>query len=351
VDEGEPQIYFPAIGTQRNAGSQGFRTLFARIATASDMTALYARYGEQIIPATDDRPFFNHRVKWSQIRPSVFREVFKEGKPVGWDRPVVELSLLMLLVEVIMMGVILIFSPLVLYARRGIRIEGRSRFLTYFAGLGLGFIMTEIVIVQKFTLFLGQPTYAFAVVLASLLISTGVGAGVANRVRSNPKKSLAFVIPVILAVLIATGWGTPYLFSAVLGLPVAWRICISVLVLSPVGICLGMPFPIGLRIVGKEAEPLVPWAWAVNGFFTVVGSVGAAILGMTFGFKVVLSLGAIAYLVAGVAMMAPEAFATSDLQTSLAGTIRKKQIASETTVSSRAHVISKETRMGRTPHA
>jgi len=68
--------------------------------------------------------------------------------------------------------------------------------------------------------------------------------------------------------------------------------------LAPLGILLGMPFPTGLRIVSAEASALVPWSWGVNGFFTVIGTVTALILGMAFGFKMVLLVGALCYLIA-----------------------------------------------------
>jgi hypothetical protein len=69
-----------------------------------------------------------------------------------------------------------------------------------------------------------------------------------------------------------------------------------VIVLAPLGILLGMPFPTGLRLVSEEAPALVPWCWGVNGFFTVIGTVTALMLGMTFGFKAVLLAGAVCYL-------------------------------------------------------
>ncbi|PYJ86089.1 MAG: hypothetical protein DME70_08655, partial [Verrucomicrobia bacterium] len=81
-----------------------------------------------------------------------------------------------------------------------------------------------------------------------------------------------------------------------LGWSLLSRVVISVAILAPLGILLGMPFPSGLRIVGQEAPALVPWAWGVNGFFTVIGTVGALMLGMAFGFKAVLVIAALFYL-------------------------------------------------------
>jgi hypothetical protein len=84
-----------------------------------------------------------------------------------------------------------------------------------------------------------------------------------------------------------------------------WRVTIAVALVAPLGFVLGMPFPTGLRIVASEAPLLVPWAWGVNGFFTVIGSVSAMILGMAVGFTAVLILAGACYLGALVAMSAP----------------------------------------------
>jgi hypothetical protein len=95
---------------------------------------------------------------------------------------------------------------------------------------------------------------------------------------------------------------SPWIFSSALGLPLPWRIVIVVAMLCPLGTLLGMPFPVGLRIVANEAPTFIPWAWGVNGFFTVVGSVGTSILGMMFGFTVVLAVSGACYLAALLAM-------------------------------------------------
>jgi hypothetical protein len=81
-----------------------------------------------------------------------------------------------------------------------------------------------------------------------------------------------------------------WIFAEALGLSLFWRTVISVAMLAPLGTLLGMPFPIGLQIVGEDAPALVPWAWGVNGFLTI--------LGMAFGFTVVLAISAACYLAA-----------------------------------------------------
>ena len=214
------------------------------------------------------------------------------------DRPVAEITLIIILAQSVVVAAVLILLPLARFSRAGLRAPGRWRYLAYFAGLGLGFIMIEIALLQRFTLFLGQPVYTFAVVLASLLVFTGLGSYLAGKFGRAPRGALLRVIPSLLAALAVTALVTTPVFDAALGLALAWRVAVAVLLVAPLGVLLGMPFPTGLRAVAGEARALVPWAWGVNGFFTVIGSVAALILGMAFGFKVVLVIAGACYLAA-----------------------------------------------------
>jgi hypothetical protein len=171
--------------------------------------------------------------------------------------------------------------------------------------------MIEMVLLQRFTLFLGQPVYTFAVVLSGLLISTGAGSLVTGRFRQASRWSLVPMVALILAALAAMALLTPYVFSMGLGLTLPWRVFISVALIVPLGFLLGMPFPYGLRIVADEVPALVPWGWGVNGFFTVIGSVSSVILAMAFGFRIVLAAAATCYILALGAIILPRAMALS----------------------------------------
>jgi hypothetical protein len=172
--------------------------------------------------------------------------------------------------------------------------------------------MIEIVFMQRFILFLGEPVYTFAVVLAGLLAFAGIGSWIVGCLRRNYRLSLLWIIPSILAVLLVTTMLLPWVFASALGLSLPWRIVLVLAILGPIGTLLGMPFPTGLRIVAGEEPAFVPWVWGINGFFTVVGSIGASILGMAFGFNAVLAMSGACYLSALLAMTlisntAPEA--------------------------------------------
>ena len=165
--------------------------------------------------------------------------------------------------------------------------------------------MIEMVFLQWFSLFLGEPVFTYAVVLASLLIFTGAGSFLTIHFPQDARRAIMEAMLSLVGVLAVTTFVAPQIFKAALELSLRWRVAIAVATIAPLGILLGMPFPSGMRIVGEEAPTLVAWAWGVNGFCTVIGSVGAVILAMAFGFRVVLAVAATCYLTSLVAMMVP----------------------------------------------
>jgi hypothetical protein len=276
--------------------------IYHQLLSAPNIQTVYAANANELAPATDDRPFFNQHTRWTSLNLGMFRDLMsqdKNGRLALEDRPVAEITLVTLLVQSIIIAAVFIILPLVSFSRSGFRrVPHRWNFLVYFAALGLAFIMIEIALMQRFTLFLGQPIYTFAVVLTSLLLFTGIGANLAGRFRSEPRQAILLFIPVLLLALLLTALLTPVIFKIALGLGLMWRVGLAVVMIAPLGVLLGLPFPTGLALAGEEATALVPWAWGVNGFFTVIGSVSALILGMAFGFTIVLIIAAGCYALA-----------------------------------------------------
>jgi hypothetical protein len=303
---GAPDLWFglsPTISyAPANAASVGNSTYaseLVEILSAPNLHDVYAAHREALAPATDDRPYFNQNVKLSSLRPMDFRLIFQAGDQGSvLSQPVAEIMLAVVLIQAAITAFFLIMLPLMRFARGGLSEAKPWRFLAYFAALGIGFIMIEIVLIQKFSLFIGQPVYTVAIVLASLLIFTGGGSALVGRLDNARGKALNWIVTGIVAYLLVIATSSSWIFAEALGLSLFWRTVISVAMLAPLGTLLGMPFPIGLQIVGEDAPALVPWAWGVNGFLTVIGSIGAAILGMAFGFTVVLAISAACYLAA-----------------------------------------------------
>ena len=289
-DTGQPEIYYSPLEDPRNQ----FQTLLADLVESPDLERVYASTTDYLRPATDDKPFFNQRKRWSTLRLG-FRGL------LGADQNV-QAALVVLLIQAVAVAGVMILLPLVRFDRQGLRASGRWAFLTYFAALGLGFILIEIVLLQRLSVFLGQPIYTFSVVLSSLLIFTGAGSYLTSRIQNVFHNTVSGFLLAVVGAILFTLFIMPPVLSMTLGLAFPLRVVVSVLLVAPLGVLLGVPFPTGLRLVGEEAPPLVPWAWAVNGFFTVIGSVGAMILGMALGFTAVFILAAACYAAAFIAI-------------------------------------------------
>jgi len=177
--------------------------------------------------------------------------------------------------------------------------------LLYFIAVGLGYILVEIAFIQRFVLFLGHPTYALTVVIFLLLLASGAGSLASRRWLRTPARVW---LPLILisAALCIYVFVLPRTLTAMVGLPFLLKLAVSALLLIPLGIAMGMPFPTGLRALANRAETAadaaagnaVEWAWAMNAASSVFGSVLAMVIAIHWGLNVTLASGAIAYLAA-----------------------------------------------------
>ena len=167
----------------------------------------------------------------------------------------------------------------------------RRRVPAYFLALGLGFMAVEIPLLQRFTLYLSHPLYAAAIVLAAFLAFAGLGARFSARLAPSARWPFA----AIAASACAYAWLLPPLLSASMGLLLGWKILFALLLVAPLAFCLGMPFPLGLAAVAAGAAPLVPWAWGINGFASVVATLLATLLAIHWGYTAVLVLAAACY--------------------------------------------------------
>jgi hypothetical protein len=203
---------------------------------------------------------------------------------------------------VLLSGVLLLALPWALRGRSEIaRLSGAGAALGYVACLGYGYLAIETVLIHALVLFVGHPTYAITVVVLAMLVSSGVGSLVAERLDTS---KLRWVLAtVVLLGAVQAFVVPPLLYSYALGWSLLGR-CLAVgVLLLPLGFVMGMPFPMGMRALPDAARPLVPWAWAINGWMSVVASLGTVLVarmwGYTDGFLVALAAYGIAALLAG----------------------------------------------------
>ncbi len=262
----------------------------------------YRRDVAILAPSTDDWPFINHYVSWGRTRdPGLPRTIswyndMKYFKVV----PHGDFILLCILAEAAVLSLVFLILPMA-------RAQGRELTpaallpVAYFATLGFGFIFVEICLMQRLTLLLGHPSLSLAVVLSSLLAAAGLGSLCSRRLGVSEPRGLRAVLAVNIALIVAAVRLLPLVVARGLLISTPGRVSIAVAAAGLHGFFLGMPFPAGVRILGRRRRRLVPWGWAMNSYATVVGSVLSVMIAMSLGFRAVYLLAAGAY---GIALLA-----------------------------------------------
>ncbi|MBI4514768.1 MAG: hypothetical protein HY699_03005 [Deltaproteobacteria bacterium] len=267
------------------------------------LSQFYREYYLNLQPTTDESPFFFNFYKWSAL-------LQRSGRAdVSYDRTLAtgQIVMVVMLIQSVVFGAGLILLPL-LFVRTGGTglLAQRAGYLAYFAALGIGFILLEISFIQRFVLFLGYPTYALTVVLLSLLVFTGLGSYLTDKIHDGFGRVLLWRLLWLLVVAGAFHLGLTSLFNLFLGVPLAGRVLLSIVLLAPLGLILGAFFPLGIRVLELRASPLIPWAWGVNGCATVVGTIVAVMMGMTWSFREVTLAAVGAYAVGVLALASVE---------------------------------------------
>jgi spermidine synthase len=263
---------------------------FTALLVSNDPVAFAKKYAFNVAPVYDDAPFFFFTVKLGQF----FGE--RSGAEHGIDWKVnmgVAVLLVVLLLSVVAVAAFIVV-PLWLHAPAR---EVGARPLLYFLLVGLGYILVEIAFIQKFVLFLGHPTYALTVVVFLMLLLSGMGSwqwGSVGRERQRLAIGLVVVYVVVSTLIL------PAAFRLLLGYPLPVKLLVSLLLIGPGALLMGVPFPTGLRQLGESRGAAVEWAWAVNASASVLGSVLAILIAMQWGVTVTLLCGAAAYAGAGV---------------------------------------------------
>ncbi|MFT7824704.1 MAG: hypothetical protein ABXS92_08070 [Sulfurimonas sp.] len=256
------------------------------------------RYRFDIRPATDDKPYFYHFFKWETLS-----EIFSLQGAGGlylmeWGYLILVVSLMLALFA----SVVLILLPLVSYQKvqAGSNAFGKTGTVLYFFALGLAFLFLEIAFMQRFILYLSHPIYSAAIVLSSFLVFAGLGSGYSKHLIEK-KGSSGAVRSAVLAILVL---GILYLlsleklFEYLIALPYLVKTAVAILLIAPLAFAMGIPFPAGLVLLGKESPSLIPWAWGVNGCASVISAILATLFAIHFGFAAVTLLALLFYLAA-----------------------------------------------------
>lgn len=262
---------------------------FSSLLSSNTREAFFADQKYDVRPPTDDRPFFYHFFTWNQV-PDILNEMGHTWKPFGGSGYLV---LFALLAVTLLFGLILVLLPLVTRAR--LTGKGLGWTAAYFGFLGVGYLAVEIPLIQRFILYFGNATLAFAAIAAFLLLFSGIGSLLSRRIQPQ------WLFPVLITVLVLTICLTKPVFTTLASATLINRLLAAGILLAPLGVLMGMPFALGISWLETRNPQLIPWAWAINGCASVVTSVGVAMAALSFGLSVVFVAAAAAYLCAGVA--------------------------------------------------
>lgn len=244
-----------------------------------------------LYPPTDDKPFFFNLVPFRNLGSTDTGDY-----DVKYGKLPAQILLNLFFIVLVLTGLFLIV-PLFLARRARLpHLPGTTPMLGYFAMLGLGFIMVEVPLLQRFVLYLGHPVYAITTILFSILLFSGLGSFLTRRVTAAGARGWVLrSIPALLALLLVYNVSLERIFHLTQEQSQAGKIAVSVLLLLPLGLLMGMPFPSMLKRVSEWSATAVPWCWGVNGATSVLGSVSVVIVALSSGFSMSLWLGMAAY--------------------------------------------------------
>ncbi|MDX1383126.1 MAG: hypothetical protein R3190_05735 [Thermoanaerobaculia bacterium] len=270
--------------------------LFAAILasrSAEELARAVADEPYDYTPPTDERPYF-----FNMLRPRTVLAGDLDattGVVIEGNLEATYTLLLLCGVSVLLVGAV-IGLPLVGSGLPAMRPSVFALAIAYFAAIGAGYMLVQIPLMQRFNVYLGHPTYSVAVILFSMILATGAGSVLSDRLAVEESSRSALWVPVGIVATLAAGTASiqPVIESTIhLGL--AARCAVTVAIVGAMTLPLGLCFPLGLRLVRRTTNQGTPWFWGVNGAAGVLASVAAVAISMWVGIGTSLLLATLLY--------------------------------------------------------
>ncbi len=258
----------------------------------------------RIAPSTDDKPYFNF-IRKGFAETAVNNETFTNDSVArllnsrlqgGVPRDTIHLYVTA--AASFVFALIFLFVPLLFSKAGKAKWQNKKSFLSYFACLGAGFILLELVFVQIFMKLIGYPLYTYSTVIFIFLFGAGLGSLMSEHLGVyQPRRwKYAFIGVVVSALFIVAVH--PWYFDVFLKMNTIVRIAAASALIFPLAFFLGMPFPLGILSVRDKVSGTIAWAWAMNGLFTVIGGFLSVVLSVQIGFKATVLVAIAIYLLA-----------------------------------------------------
>ena len=236
----------------------------------------YELFPTKVHPVTDDSPFF-----------------------LSFEKPIPKILEVLVYISIVIVAAFLIGPYTWLRRTTTEKSELKTGTIAlYFAALGMGFILIELSLLQKLILLLGNPTMTLAILLFTILVAGGIGSYSSARLIKNNTRNLTFIIGGIIAIGLFYVTTLPIMIYSIISEDFAVKALISIGLLFPIGFLMGMPLPTAMRLIKSHSPTHVPWMWAINGAFSVMGAVLSVVIGILFGASYAMTLGVLIYFIA-----------------------------------------------------
>lgn len=293
--------FVPVIMPDATIENPVLRTIASAV-TQEELRSVGGRGTFDYTPPSDNNPYFFNMLRFSTIF-TLFSDrsiLHEQGVVRGNLVAIFVLAMLVVCLLVAALGAVVL--PLAL-TRRGVlrRIRNRRAFIAgavYFSLIGCGFMLVEISLMQRLTMFLGHPVYSLGIILFSLILSTGIGSYSSERVSLRKTTAIAVVPVAIAGCVMVLSILLPALFSAFISSPLLVRAALSVGLIGPLGFLMGFCFPMGMRLVQaiRHDAEVTPWYWALNGIFGVLSSSLAIMISIYTGISTNFMIAVVLYL-------------------------------------------------------
>ncbi len=247
-------------------------------------------YGFMIDPATDDKPYFAQFLRIGNLG--------KMSDLFGQDQvPFLELGYLIVVVTLVQSTILAVLFILLPLFRIRKSHRGKGGTLFYFGALGVGYMFVEIILIQRFVLYFGEPVFALSAVISTMLIASGIGSLTSNRLPATPATISGMGMLVALLLLGYTFFLTPILQWSIAA-PLVAKITLALLLIGVPAFFKGMMFPFGIRYLSGYDKSQVPWAYGIDGSVSVISTSLATLIAVEAGFMVVMAVAVCCYTLA-----------------------------------------------------
>ncbi len=281
-------VYYPGITIENvnrfNQFEHPFYYLTVNMLLSNMSEDFTNDYTLNISSSNDNMPYHNSYLKWNRIGELIedsgnrLFSIILSG----------EIILAFIFISALLICILLLLIPLIITARK------TTKFVMFFLFIGFGFMFMEMAYLKKYTFLYGDPVLAFGIVLAVLLLFSGLGGKLSDLLKI---KNLKYVLSIIIILSMIFFFCMDILMNFLITLNTPVRTIFSVLILSIVSFFMGFPFPMAIRLLLKNPSEIA-YGWAANGGTSVLTSIISVFIAMNLGISVLFLFCAVSYIIA-----------------------------------------------------